>query len=87
MGGSKGKIQNPCQDYPLFKSKNKQILKVTVLYLMWNPEICQDPHPPGAKMIWSFFDDFFDEFFDEFFSFLIFQKVFLNFNLLNHCEL
>ena len=25
------------------KSKNKQILKVTSLYLMWNPEICQDP--------------------------------------------
>ena len=24
------------------KSKNKQILKVTALYLMWNPEICQD---------------------------------------------
>ena len=25
------------------KSKNKQILKVTALYVMWNPEICQDP--------------------------------------------
>ena len=25
------------------KWKNKQILKVTALYLMWNPEICQDP--------------------------------------------
>jgi len=24
------------------KSWNKQILKVTALYLMWNPEICQD---------------------------------------------
>jgi hypothetical protein len=25
------------------KSENKQILKVTALYVIWNPEICQDP--------------------------------------------
>ena len=23
--------------------ENMQILKVTAIYLMWNPEICQDP--------------------------------------------
>ena len=27
--------------------QNNQILKVTALYLMWNPEICQDPRSCG----------------------------------------
>ena len=29
------------------KSENKQILKVTALYVIWNPEICQDPPTCG----------------------------------------
>ena len=29
------------------KSKNKQILKVTALYVIWNQEICQDPPTCG----------------------------------------
>jgi hypothetical protein len=29
------------------KIKNKQILKVTALYVIWNPEICQDPTTCG----------------------------------------
>ena len=29
------------------KSKNKQILKVTAIYFIWNPEICQDPPSCG----------------------------------------
>ena len=29
------------------KLLNKQILKVTALYVMWNPEICQDPPTCG----------------------------------------
>ena len=28
-------------------SKNKQILKVTALYVIWNPEICPDPPTCG----------------------------------------
>ena len=36
---------NDIKFWEVWKSKNKQILKVTALYLMWNPEICQDaPH-------------------------------------------
>ena len=37
------------------KSKNMQILKVTALYVMWNPEICQDPPTCGQDdlVLWQ----------------------------------
>ena len=33
------------------KSKNKRILKVTALYRMWNPEICQDAPSCGDLVL------------------------------------
>ena len=37
------------------KSKNKQILKVTALYLMWNQKICKDPPSCGQDdlVLWT----------------------------------
>ena len=39
------------------KSKNKQILKVIALYLMWNPKICKDPatwSQDDLVLLWDF---------------------------------
>jgi len=37
--------------------KNKQILKVAALYVMWNPEICQDPPTCGQDdLVLSFWN-------------------------------